>query len=128
MKYIGGLSTVLLEYVQMKYIGGLSTVPSKCIQMKYIIGLSTVLSESVQLKYIGGLSTVLSESIQMRKKKEISDGGPTFYQSLSNEPSLELKQKPFVLKKIKKILTWKKCMCEEVGDDSRHGAWHEAFM
>ena len=27
----------------------------------------------------------------------ISDGGPTFYRSLSNEPSHELKQKPFVL-------------------------------
>ena len=29
--------------------------------------------------------------------KKISEGGPTFYQSLSNEPSRELKQKSFVL-------------------------------
>ena len=54
--------------------------------MKYSGGLSTVLSEFVQMKYIGGLSTVLSESVQM-KKIYILEGGPTFYRSLSNEPS-----------------------------------------
>ena len=31
------------------------------------------------------------------KKIYISEGGPTFYRSLSNETSRELKQKPFVL-------------------------------
>ena len=70
---IRGLSLILLEFVQMKYIGR----------------LSTILSESVQMIYIGGLSTVLSKSVQM--KKYISEGGQTFYRSLSNEPSRELK-------------------------------------
>ena len=33
-----------------KYIGGLSIVLSESVQMKYIEGLSTILSESVQIK------------------------------------------------------------------------------
>ena len=60
------------------------------------------------------------------KKKGISEGGPTFYWSLSNEPLRELKQKPFGLEK--KIHTWQKCMCEGVCVNSRDGAWHVAFM
>ena len=55
-KYIGGLSIVLSESVQMKYIG---VCPNENIG-----GLSTVLLESVQMKYIGGWSNILSESVQ----------------------------------------------------------------
>ena len=60
---------------------------------------------------------------------KISEGFPIFYRSLSNEPSRELKQKPFVLEIIfihdKKK---KKNMCEAVGEDSRHGARQVTFM
>ena len=48
------------------------------------------------MKYIRGLSKVLLEFVQM-KKIYISKGGPTFYQSMFNEPLRELKQKAFVL-------------------------------
>ena len=57
--FIGWLSNkILLEYVlhstigacPNENIGGLSTVLSEFVQMKYIGGLSTILSESVQMK------------------------------------------------------------------------------
>ena len=53
--------------------------------------------------------------------KNISEGGPTVYRSLCIKPFQELKQKYFVLEKY--FHTWqkKKCMCEGVGEDSRHG-------
>ena len=85
------------DFEQVVFIGWLSNkILSEYVLHSTIGGLSTVLSESVQMKYIGGLSTVLSESIQM-KKIYISEGCPTFYWSLSNEPLRELKLKPFVL-------------------------------
>ena len=52
--------------------------------------------------------------------------GPTFYRSLSNEPSRELKQKPFVLEII--FIHGKKNVCEGVHEDSRHEAWHMTFI
>ena len=79
-------------------IEGFSTILSEFVQMKYIGGLFTILSESVQMKYIGGLYTVLSKSVQM-KYIYILEGGSTFYWSLSNEPSRELKQKTFCFRK-----------------------------
>ena len=111
------------DFEQMKYIGGLSTVLMEFVQMKYIGGLSTILSESVQLKYIEGLSTVLSESVQMRKKK--SEGGPTFYRSLSIEPSRELKQIPFVLEIFFFIHGKNACVRESVRTRGMGlGMWH----
>ena len=55
-----------------------------------------------------------------RKKK--SEGGPTVYWSLSIDPFRELKPKSFVLEN--DFHTWqkkKKCMCEGVSEDLRHG-------
>ena len=72
--FIGWLSNkIISEYVLHNMIGvcpsgnivGLSTVLLEFVQMKYIGGLSIVLLESVQRKYIGGLSEVLLESTQM---------------------------------------------------------------
>ena len=57
--------------------------------------------------------------------KKILECGSTFYQSLSNEPSRELKQKYFVLEI---VFIYGKCMYEGVGKDSRHGAWMWTFM
>ena len=69
-------------------------------------GLSTVPSESVQMKYSGGWSNILSASVQR-----------TFAIT---------KTKTFCFRN--NFHTWKKCMCEEVGEDSRHGAWHMTFV
>ena len=74
--------------------------------MKYIGGLSIVPSESVQMQYFGGWSNILSESIQL-----------TFTRT---------KTKTYCFRN--NFHTWKKCMCEGVGVDSRHGTWHMAFM
>ena len=60
---IGGLSTVLSEYVQMKYIKGF---------VHSTIGVCP--NENIR-----GLSTVLSESVKMK----ISEDYPQYYRSLS---------------------------------------------
>ena len=94
--------------------------------MKYIGGLSTILSKSIQLKYNGGLSTLLSESIQMRKKKRNIEGWSNILSEFVQQTFMKIKTKTFCFRKKKH--TWKKCMCEGVSEDSRHGAWHVAFM
>ena len=58
------------------------------------------------MKYIGEWSNILSESVQRN--------------------FVRTKTKTFCFKN--NFHTWKKCMCEGVGDGSRHGAWHMAFM
>ena len=76
------------------------------------------------MKYIGGLSTVLSESVQM-KYIYISEGGPTFYRSLSNEPLRELKQNLFVLEIIFKHDKKNACVRESVRTRGMGlGIWH----
>ena len=58
------------------------------------------------MKNIGGWSNIISESVQQ-----------TFART---------KTKTFCFRK--KISYTAKCMCEGVGEDSRHGAWHGTFM
>ena len=61
----------------------------------------------------------------MRKKKGTSGGGPTFYRSLSNDPSQELKQKPFVLEKKKFIHGKTACVRESMRTRGMGlGMWH----
>ena len=58
------------------------------------------------MKNIGGWSNILSKSIQR-----------TFTRT---------KTKTFCF--INNFSYMAKCMCEGVGEDSRHGAWHVTFM
>ena len=79
------------------------------------MGTSCILGVSArhgfeQAVFLGRLSTIIigvypikiyrrvvHSIIGVCPMKKISKGGPTFYRSLSNEPSRELKQKSFVL-------------------------------
>ena len=61
------------------------------------------------MSFIGGLSNGF-----------ISEGCPMGF-SIGGSSNGFQNQKSFVLKT---VFIYGKCMCEEVGEDSRHGAWH----
>ena len=86
----------------INYIGGLSNNIIRVCPINYIEGLSNNIIEVCPINYIGELSNKFG------------------YQRMSNEFSKK-KNISFILET---IFIHGKCMCEGVGEDSRHGAWH----
>ena len=93
---------LLFEGGPISFIGGLSN-------QFYRRVVQRMLSEGCPMNVIGGLSN-----------KFISEGCSMGFPIGGSSNGFQ-KQKSFVLKT---VFIHGKCMCEGVGEDSRHGAWH----
>ena len=81
-------------------------------------GCPTIFLGVCPLNYIGGLSNNISRSMSIK----LYFGGLSNIYLIFEECPMSFKNKKFLFSKT--YFIHGKCMCEGVGEDSKHGEWH----